>query len=65
MGPWLVTSDEVPDPQSLDLSESDKRESVRRSGLVEDMPRLTEILDHTEAIGGGAKPCRRTSGLEL
>ena len=57
MGPWLVTLDEVPDPDDLALGCSVDGETVqdaRTSDLIFAVPRLDR-----RALGGAAAPSRR------
>ncbi|PLS18541.1 FAA hydrolase family protein [Bacillus sp. M6-12] len=65
MGPWLVTTDEIPDPAGLDISltvNGELRQKSNTDNLVFDVPYLVEFLSHIMTLEAGDVICTGTPG---
>ncbi|MFB4162444.1 fumarylacetoacetate hydrolase family protein [Alteribacillus sp. JSM 102045] len=65
MGPWLVTKDEVPDPDKLDISltvNGEERQHANTSSLVFNVNRLVSFLSEIMTLEPGDVICTGTPG---
>lgn len=65
MGPWLVTSDEIPNPNDLEISltvNDEIRQQSNTGDLVFDIPFLVEFLSHIMTLEPGDVICTGTPG---
>jgi acylpyruvate hydrolase len=65
MGPWLVTTDEIPDPAGLEISltvNGELRQKSNTNNLVFNVPYLVEFLSHIMTLEPGDVVCTGTPG---